>query len=101
MPLRHDVRRAQLPRDSALWPHVAPRDFLDCYAVRAETTPRIAAEIITNFPGWAQALLQLRTLLVTPFGLSTDGPDAPDKIGPRRALSGAIAARCRPAPTAG
>lgn len=80
MPLK-DVYSTDLPKDSALHAHVAKGDFLDCYAVRASQTPRRAAEIITDFPGWAQVLLRLRTLLVTPFGLSTTGPEARDKVG--------------------
>lgn len=43
---------------------------------------RSAAEIITDFPAWARFLLHIRKLLTAPFGLSTDGPDASDKIGP-------------------
>jgi len=43
--------------------------------------PRRAAEIIVDFPGWARALLRLRKALTSPFGLSTEGPDAPDKLG--------------------
>ncbi len=43
--------------------------------------PRRAAEIIVDFPGWARALLRLRKILTSPFGLSADGPDASDKMG--------------------
>lgn len=57
-------------------------DFLDCFTVEAESTPRRAAVIITDFPGWAGFLLQIRRVVTTPFGLSNDGPDAPDKLGP-------------------
>ncbi len=35
-----------------------------------------------TFPGWANFLLQVRRIATTPFGLSNDGPDAPDKVGP-------------------
>ena len=76
------VSASKLEPDSALWPRVGRGDFLDCYRVRAETTPRTAAEIITEFPGWAQWLLSIRRLVTTPFGLSNDGPPAADKIGP-------------------
>lgn len=76
------VSTARLPQDSALWGRVASTDFLDCYSVCAETTPRIAADIITDFPSWARGLLHVRRLLVVPFGLSHAGPQAPDKIGP-------------------
>lgn len=76
------VKPSPLPRESALWPRVGPQDFLDCFTVRANTTPRIAAEIITDFPTWAQGLLHIRRILVTPFGLSHEGPQAADKVGP-------------------
>ena len=76
------VKSTSLAEDSALWSFVDQSDFLDCYSVQANTTPRVAAEIITDFPNWAQVLLQLRRLLVTPFGLSQGGPEAADKVGP-------------------
>lgn len=76
------VRSSTLPPNSALWPRIGPKDFLDCFEVRAETTPRVAAEIITDFPRWAKGLLLIRKILVTPFGLSHDGPQAVDKLGP-------------------
>jgi hypothetical protein len=76
-----DVFAAELSEQSALHAHVAVGDFLDCYAVRAKVPPHRAAEIITDFPGWAQLLLKLRTVLVAPFGLSTEGPEARDKVG--------------------
>ena len=60
---------------------VAPSDFLDCYAVRSNLSPRRAAEIVTDFPPWARALLLVRKIVTTPFGLSNDGPPAADKIG--------------------
>lgn len=44
-------------------------------------TPRRAAEVITEFPGWAKFLLEIRRLITSPFGLSQDGPDASDKLG--------------------
>ena len=43
---------------------------------------RHAAEIITDWPGWARGLLALRKVVTAPFGLSQDGPAADDKIGP-------------------
>lgn len=75
------VRKSNLPAQSLLWQRVAPGDFLDCYAVRSAIPPRPAAQIIIDFPGWAQMLLRLRRVLTEPFGLSNDGPDAPDKLG--------------------
>lgn len=76
------VLAAALPPFSALHTRVGARDFLDCYAVRSSLSPRPAAQIITSFPGWARGLLFVRRIVTTPFGLSNDGPDAPDKLGP-------------------
>ncbi|MEM7491007.1 MAG: DUF2867 domain-containing protein [Pseudomonadota bacterium] len=55
---------------------------MDCYGVASTLAPRAAGEVIVAFPGWAEGLLRLRNLLVAPFGLSADGPDAEDKLGP-------------------
>ena len=77
-----EVRAIPLPKGSVLHDRRVPRDFLDCYAVRSTTTPRHAADIITNFPGWARGLLVLRRIVTAPFGLDNDGPDVPDKVGP-------------------
>ncbi len=71
-----------LPPGSLLEDRRAPDDFLDCFSVASDTSPRRAAEIITDFPGWAGALVALRNLVVAPFGLMPDGPDAEDKLGP-------------------
>jgi len=79
--MTNDVRKTDLPRRSALHARVAPSDFLDCYRVRSPLSPRRAAEIITDFPGWARLLLRVRRIVTTPFGLSDDGPAAPDKVG--------------------
>lgn len=76
------VRSIPLPQDSALWAHIGPGDFVDCYAVRSDLSAREAAERITTFPGWVQALMQLRGVLVTPFGLQTVAPGDGPKIGP-------------------
>jgi Protein of unknown function (DUF2867) len=75
------VSSGGLPADSALHARMSENDFLDCYSVAAEMTPRQAADIITNFPGWAQFLLRIRRVVTAPFGLSNDGPDAADKVG--------------------
>ncbi|MEO0915245.1 MAG: DUF2867 domain-containing protein [Pseudomonadota bacterium] len=75
------VTRTSLPPESLLHSRRAPQDFLDCYAVPAEMSPRKAANIITAFPGWARFLFQIRRMLTAPFGLSNDGPRAEDKIG--------------------
>lgn len=75
------VTTTELPSLSLLKKRVAPTDFLDCYSVRANLPPREAAEIITNFPDWAQWLLKIRNVVTAPFGLSSNGPDATDKVG--------------------
>ena len=77
-----NVIAIDLPADSRLHARMGEDDFLDCYAVPAELPPRRAAEVITDFPGWTRLLLRLRGVLTAPFGLSADGPDAPDKVGP-------------------
>ncbi|WP_415401951.1 DUF2867 domain-containing protein [Tateyamaria sp. SN3-11] len=76
------VRATPLPAHSALHALKGQGDFLDCYSVAADVPTRRAAEVITDFPGWARVLLLIRRILTTPFGLSQDGPDAPDKVGP-------------------
>ncbi|MEM7061124.1 MAG: DUF2867 domain-containing protein [Pseudomonadota bacterium] len=76
------VTASDLPSDSMLASRKAPDDFLDCFSVASDLPPRRAAEIITDFPGWAQFLLLIRKLVTAPFGLSQDGPEAADKIGP-------------------
>jgi len=75
------VIACELPEQSNLHSRVAPEDFIDCYAVTSDLPPRTAAEIITDFPGWARFLLLIRRLVTTPFGLSNDGPESSDKIG--------------------
>lgn len=73
---------AVLPSFSGLHRRLGPGDFLDCYAVASSASPRRAAEVIIDFPGWARFLLLVRRAVTAPFGLSNDGPPAPDKIGP-------------------
>lgn len=75
------VIATELPLQSLLSDRVKPMDFIDCYSVESDLSPRNAAEIITNFPGWARFLLKIRALVTAPFGLSNDGPPAPDKVG--------------------
>lgn len=75
------VSKSELPVNSRLHDRFTPGDFLDCYSVASELSPRRAAEIITNFPDWARALLIIRRVVTTPFGLSNDGPEADDKVG--------------------
>lgn len=76
------VTASELPANSQLHSRVSPPDFLDCYSVSSDISPRSAAEIITDFPGWARFLLQIRRVVTAPFGLSNDGPQASDKVGP-------------------
>ncbi|UWQ19625.1 DUF2867 domain-containing protein [Jannaschia sp. M317] len=76
------VSTTALPAGSRLALLRKPGDFLDCYAVPSNLDPRRAAEIIVTFPGWARLLLELRRIVTAPFGLSQDGPDAADKLGP-------------------
>lgn len=80
--MRRRVTACELPASSRLNARRAPGDFLDCYAVTATASPRRAAEIVVDFPPWARGLLAVRRLLTAPFGLSNDGPPAPDKLGP-------------------
>jgi len=76
------VFATDLPSFSGLHQHVGASDFLDCYAVKSPLSPRSAAQIVTSFPAWARGLLVIRRIVTAPFGLSNDGPAAPDKLGP-------------------
>ncbi|MEO0767176.1 MAG: DUF2867 domain-containing protein, partial [Pseudomonadota bacterium] len=71
-----------LPEQSDLNAYIGKGDFLDCYAVASDMSARAAAEVITAFPGWARGLLMVRRIVTAPFGLSQDGPEADDKLGP-------------------
>lgn len=75
------VTATELPANSLLGKRVGSTDFLDCYCVASDMAPRRAAEVITDFPGWARFLLHIRRIVTSPFGLSNDGPAAPDKVG--------------------
>jgi len=50
---------AELPLQSLLTERIKPTDFIDCYAVVSELSPREAAEIITKFPVWVRFLLKV------------------------------------------
>ena len=76
------VTRAEFPEGSLLSDRIGPGDFVDCYSVASDKGPRRAAEIITAFPRWARFLLRIRRAATEPFGLSNDGPEAADKLGP-------------------
>lgn len=76
------VSACPLPPESALHDKFSPGDFLDCYSVASDLPPRDAAEIITAFPGWAQALVKLRGVLTAPFGLANEAPpEVEDTVG--------------------
>ena len=75
------VTKTALPVVSALHTRRVPSDFMDCYAVPSNMPVRRAAEIITDFPSWAQLLLLIRRMVTAPFGLDNDGPAAEDKLG--------------------
>ncbi|WNJ96668.1 DUF2867 domain-containing protein [Vibrio ruber] len=75
------VRTTELPLQSSLLKNVGSSDFIDCYCVESTLSPRQAADIITNFPPWARFLISIRNCLTMPFGLSSHGPEAKDKVG--------------------
>lgn len=75
------VTAIDLPAPSSLHARREARDFLDCYSVASDMPVRRAAEVITDFPGWAKFLLIIRRMVTAPFGLDNDGPDVADKIG--------------------
>ncbi|MFK7853578.1 MAG: DUF2867 domain-containing protein [Granulosicoccus sp.] len=75
------VTTSSLPPESLLTQRITANDFVDCYTVKSDMSPRQAANIITSFPGWVRFLLQVRGIVTSPFGLSQDGPDATDKVG--------------------
>lgn len=75
------VRATQLSEQSLLHQIIQPGDFLDCYSVRSTMSPRNAAQVISQVPGWARGLMNIRRLITAPFGLLQDGPDNGDKIG--------------------
>ncbi|WP_219702778.1 DUF2867 domain-containing protein [Marinomonas lutimaris] len=75
------VIKTELPLNSLLTDRINKSDFIDCYSVQSNLSTRQAAEIITNFPGWARFLVKIRNAVVSKFGLSSDGPEASDKVG--------------------
>ncbi|WP_278921066.1 DUF2867 domain-containing protein [Pseudophaeobacter profundi] len=77
------VRATALPSSSLLFQQPAgiqPGDFVDCYASSTDRPLEEAAERAFKFPAWVSALMRLRNLLVTPFGLNTE-ITSPEKIG--------------------
>ncbi|MBJ7539082.1 DUF2867 domain-containing protein [Marinomonas transparens] len=75
------ITEAELPSFSLLHDRIKGSDFVDCYAVESDLSPRQAADIVTNFPGWAQLLVRIRNAVVSKLGLLDDGPEANDKVG--------------------
>ncbi len=65
------VTKTSLPASSNLHSHFESSDFLDCYCVESELSARAAAEVAFDPPAWAAALMKLRNLLVSPWGLTT------------------------------
>jgi len=76
-----EVHKVALPSESILHERIESADFIDCFVVNSSLSARNAAEIIVQFPQWAQILFRIRRILVAPFGLSNDGPPAEDKVG--------------------
>lgn len=77
------VRATDLPHSSLLFQQPAgikPDDFVDCYAKPSDCPLDEAAERAFRFPASVSALMRLRNLLVTPFGLNTE-VTSPNKIG--------------------
>lgn len=75
------VIETELPSNSLLSDRIQQSDFIDCYAVQSNLSPREAAEIITDFPGWARFLVSIRNSVVSKFGLSSDTSEGTDKTG--------------------
>lgn len=77
------VIKTQLAPDSQLHAYVNDGDFLDCYSVRVnrnassitgpitEPMTEIAQRVFIGQPAWARALMAIRDLSVSPFGLKT------------------------------
>jgi len=76
-----EVRKVELPSESILHERIESTDFIDCFVVNSSFSARNAAEIIVQFPQWAQMLFRIRRILIAPFGLMNDGPPSEDKVG--------------------
>ncbi|NVJ97528.1 MAG: DUF2867 domain-containing protein [Alphaproteobacteria bacterium] len=67
------VSAAILPRESALWAHFSPGDFIDCY--RATQVPpdmdmdTAVRTAILKMPEWVSLLMDMRNRIVGPLGL--------------------------------
>jgi Protein of unknown function (DUF2867) len=59
--------------------------FMDAYRIEIEgatlTAREAAVAMFARSPGWIEALLALRNLMVAPFGLKTSGKDEPASGG--------------------
>ncbi|MBD5769628.1 DUF2867 domain-containing protein [Marinomonas colpomeniae] len=75
------VTSSKLPLQSALHDRIKPMDFIDCYCIESDLPTRNAAEIITNFPAWAQFLVRIRNVITAPLGLLKEAPTTGDKVG--------------------
>lgn len=80
--MSQSVIACPLPPESRLQDRIRAGDFLDCYRIEADMPARKAAEIITDFPVWADALVLLRKFVTAPFGLKQSGPEDLDRVGP-------------------
>jgi hypothetical protein len=81
----NNVNTATVPLLSRLHSIIELGDFVDCYSVQSDLSVREAAEIVTSFPLWAKVLVNIRNVLVAPFGLTSEvthtGRNTQDKIG--------------------
>ena len=75
------VVKTSLPACSDLQSRVEPADFLDCYCVESELPARVAAEVAFDPPFWTEALMKLRNVLVSPFGLTTETSEESENAG--------------------
>ena len=75
------ITKTEVPRLSGLHSHVRDGDFIDCYATHSDATPREAAEIMTAYPWWVNALMFVRRLITAPFGLNNDTSQHQNRVG--------------------
>lgn len=75
------VKSSKLPLQSALHDRIKPMDFVDCYCIDSNFSPRDAAEIVTHFPTWAQLLVRIRNVITAPLGLLQEAPTTGDEVG--------------------
>ncbi|SFR35682.1 Protein of unknown function [Yoonia tamlensis] len=73
------IIKTALPQTSTLWAQVQPGDFIDGYAVQSHLSPQQAAQTGFALPGWANALMRLRNLIMKPFGLKTESSATGDQ----------------------